>query len=164
MFKKLLHFIILSRRKEVPFIIFFSFLVTFILSRLIVYGIQQDIFPKFLEIFFSYIYIKEFHIHHLNFGILILALTGFISIIRPLQKQLYKMAAIYGIGLGLTFDEFALWFTLNDNYWNRLSIDAIIVISGIFLNIIYFKNFWRKLGGHFKKTLRRVIKLTIKSS
>ncbi len=146
MIKWLLRTIILNKRKEIPFIIFFSFLITFVCSRLVVRGIELNIFPKILDIFFDYVYIKEIHVHHLNFGIIILTIAGFISLIRQSNKHLYKLACLYGIGLGLTFDEFYIWFSLNDNYWNRLSYDAIIIISAIFLNIIYFKTFWKKLG------------------
>lgn len=146
MFKWFIHKIFLNKRKEIPFIIFFFFLITFIISRLIVRGIELNVFPKIMNIFFDYVYIKGFHVHHLNFGIIIMAVAGFLSFLLPSTKHLYKLASLYGIGLGLTFDEFYIWFSLNDQYWNRLSYDAIIIISLIFLNIIYFKNFWKKLG------------------
>lgn len=151
MIKWLLRTLILNKRKEIPFIVFFSFLITFICSRLVVRGIELNIFPKIFDIFFGYVYIKGFHVHHLNFGIILLVISGFISIIQPIKKHLYLLAILYGVGLGLTFDEFAIWFTLNDNYWNRMSYDAVIIISAIFLNIIYFKNFWKKLGRGFIK-------------
>lgn len=151
MLSKLLNILILKRRKEIPFIIFFSFLMTFIAARLIVLGIQNRIFPKFLDIFFNYIYIKGIHVHHLNFGIIILAITGFFSLIRHNPKHLYWLSVSYGIGLGLTFDEFAIWFTLNDDYWVRTSYDAIIIVSGILLSVVYFPNFWKKIGKMIKK-------------
>lgn len=151
MLSKLINTLILKRRKEIPFIIFFSFLITFILARLIVLGIQNQIFPKFLDIFFDYIYIKEIHVHHLNFGIIILAITGFLSITKQNLKHIYLLSISYGIGLGLTFDEFAIWFTLNDEYWTRTNYDAIIIVSGILLNVVYFPNFWKKIGKMIKK-------------
>ena len=42
------------------------------------------------------------------------------------------MAIAFGIGMGLTLDEFALWLNLEDVYWSqkgRQSIDAVIVTS-----------------------------------
>jgi len=36
---------------------------------------------------------------------------------------------IYGIGLGLTFDEFGMWLHLNGDYWQRASFDAVIVLA-----------------------------------
>jgi hypothetical protein len=38
-------------------------------------------------------------------------------------------AVIYGIGLGLTFDEFGMWLHLNGDYWQRASFDAVIVLA-----------------------------------
>src|SRR6266550_3583682 len=38
-------------------------------------------------------------------------------------------AVIYGIGLGLTFDEFGMWLHLNGDYWQRASFDAIVVLA-----------------------------------
>jgi hypothetical protein len=46
---------------------------------------------------------------------------------------------LFGIGAGLTLDEFALWLYLEDVYWTdqgRLSVDAVVVASlfaGLFL-------------------------------
>ena len=40
------------------------------------------------------------------------------------------VAIAFGIGMGLTLDEFALWLNLEDVYWSekgRQSIDAVIV-------------------------------------
>ena len=49
------------------------------------------------------------------------------------------VAVFFGIGTGLTLDEFALWLNLKDVYWEkqgRRSIDAVIIaaaISGVLL-------------------------------
>src|SRR6266705_3385839 len=40
-------------------------------------------------------------------------------------------AVIYGIGLGLTFDEFGMWLHLNGDYWQRASFDAVIVLAAV---------------------------------
>lgn len=48
-------------------------------------------------------------------------------------------ALLFGIGAGLTIDEFALWLYLEDVYWShqgRNSIDAIIVVT-VILIIVY---------------------------
>jgi hypothetical protein len=39
----------------------------------------------------------------------------------------------FGIGMGLTMDEFALWLNLQDVYWapkGRESIDALVALIG----------------------------------
>ena len=71
------------------------------------------------------------HIHHLVWGILLLMLAGWVGIVvapEPPGREI--VAAVFGIGTGLTLDEFALWLELKDVYWSadgRKSIDAVIV-------------------------------------
>ena len=71
------------------------------------------------------------HIHHLVWGILLLMIAGWIGIVvapEPPGREI--VAAAFGIGTGLTLDEFALWLELKDVYWSadgRKSIDAVIV-------------------------------------
>ncbi len=71
------------------------------------------------------------HIHHLVWGILLLMIAGWVGIVlapEPPGREI--VAAVFGIGTGLTLDEFALWLELKDVYWSaegRKSIDAVIV-------------------------------------
>lgn len=143
-----------SRLEEIPFIVFTSFLTTFAVARSYVYLTQKDLLahPLFIEA----VYFKGIHVHHLNFGIIILAITGFIAL-YDLRPHIHRMTAIlYGIGLALTFDEFALWFLLEDEYWARVTYDVILSITLIFLNIMYFPSFWRRQGRFIKRFLRTV--------
>jgi len=80
------------------------------------------------------------HIHHQVFGILIIIGTGIILVSQtPSGVALDAAAAVFGIGVGLTVDEFALWLNLKDVYWarqGRQSVDAIfcvLVITGALL-------------------------------
>jgi hypothetical protein len=77
------------------------------------------------------------HIHHQVFGILIIIGTGIVLVSQmPKGAALDAAAAVFGIGVGLTVDEFALWLHLDDVYWTsegRKSVDAIfcvLVITG----------------------------------
>ena len=127
--------------KEIPFLILISFLATFALSRLVAY-----LFPN---LFLS---INNTHIHHYAYGIILLALTNFILLTQPRSRPTrLKMSLIYGISLGLAFDEFIMWIQLENNYWDRGIPDAIIVITLILLNIVYFEDFWKKWGHRLKK-------------
>jgi hypothetical protein len=80
------------------------------------------------------------HIHHLVWGICLLLIFGYIGVtIAPGSPWHEIVAVVFGIGTGLTLDEFALWLNLSDVYWSekgRRSIDAVIVaacLSGIVL-------------------------------
>jgi lysyl-tRNA synthetase, class II len=71
------------------------------------------------------------HIHHLVWGILLLMLSGFLGFaLAPDDPWLDILAVLFGIGMGLTLDEFALWLRLQDVYWSdegRQSVDAVVV-------------------------------------
>jgi hypothetical protein len=71
------------------------------------------------------------HIHHLVWGILTIMLTGFLAFsFQPDSPWLEILAVGFGIGCGLTLDEFALWLHLEDVYWSeegRSSVDAVFL-------------------------------------
>jgi hypothetical protein len=71
------------------------------------------------------------HIHHLVWGILTIMLTGFLAFsFQPDSPWIEILAVAFGIGCGLTLDEFALWLHLEDVYWSeegRSSVDAVII-------------------------------------
>ena len=73
------------------------------------------------------------HIHHLVFGIVLLLLAGFLAFaLQPDGAPLTILAIAFGIGAGLTLDEFALWLYLDDVYWSeegRKSVDAVIIAT-----------------------------------
>lgn len=70
------------------------------------------------------------HIHHLVFGIVFMMVAGFVAFaVEPSSPWFEVGAALFGVGLGLTLDEFALWLHLEDVYWSeegRSSVDAVI--------------------------------------
>jgi hypothetical protein len=73
------------------------------------------------------------HIHHMVWGISLLLASGFTAFVSDLDAPWWQITAIaFGIGAGLTLDEFALWLRLRDVYWSqegRESIDAVIVCA-----------------------------------
>ena len=72
------------------------------------------------------------HVHHLNYGIFLLAGVGAYLLFDPRPAAPAAGAAVtYGIGLGLTFDEFGLWLHLGGDYWQRASYDAVIVLATV---------------------------------
>src|SRR2546425_3847112 len=66
------------------------------------------------------------HLHHLNYGIVLLAGVGALLLFnRPTGRWLSVTSVLYGVGLALTFDEFGMWLHLNADYWQRASFDAV---------------------------------------
>jgi hypothetical protein len=75
------------------------------------------------------------HVHHMVFGIVLLLLCGFLNFaLDPKSPWVEVLAAGFGIGTGLTLDEFALWLHLEDVYWadeGRQSIEATAIAVAI---------------------------------
>ena len=51
--------------------------------------------------------------------------TGFIALATRAEKWHLRVAIIFGVALGLTLDEFALWLRLADVYWSPEGIESI---------------------------------------
>ena len=73
------------------------------------------------------------HLHHLVFGIVTMMVSGVLLSIALGNTPLTEIASLgFGVGLGLTIDEFALWVHLDDVYWaeeGRSSIDATVIAA-----------------------------------
>jgi hypothetical protein len=86
------------------------------------------------------------HIHHLVWGILLLLVTGYLGLaVDPPSPWLELVAVAFGIGMGLTLDEFALWLNLEDVYWQakgRESIDAVVVTAALLTIALVGLQFW----------------------
>jgi hypothetical protein len=73
------------------------------------------------------------HLHHLVWGIVLLLLAGFLGFAtHPTSPWDEVLAGLFGVGAGLTLDEFALWIYLRDVYWaeeGRASFDAVVIAT-----------------------------------
>jgi hypothetical protein len=86
------------------------------------------------------------HIHHMVWGIIALLVFGYTGIVVSPESPWQEIAAVgFGIGAGLTLDEFALWLNLKDVYWEkegRKSIDAVIVAGALSLIVLIGFRAW----------------------
>jgi hypothetical protein len=71
------------------------------------------------------------HLHHLVWGICLTLASGALGFALFDSSPWFEVcAAGFGIGAGLTIDEFALWIYLDDVYWareGRRSVDAALI-------------------------------------
>ena len=51
-----------------------------------------------------------------------------------------RAAFVYGIAMGLTFDEFGMWLHLGGSYWQRASLDATVVVAAVLALIAYARS------------------------
>ncbi|WP_133478078.1 hypothetical protein [Cognatilysobacter segetis] len=114
-------------RRRLPRIVLASFVVAFASARLLVLLIMQRAIPDL------YLHLGGTHVHHLNYGIFLLSFVGAVLLFAPpvAGRRLDLLAALYGVGLALTFDEFGMWLHLGGSYWQRASFDAITVVGAL---------------------------------
>jgi hypothetical protein len=144
--------------KSIPFIISSSYLLTFLFIRLAVIiagsaGSAVSTAAKTGDIQFyigTNIILFGYHIHHLYIGIILIALAGWFSITRTSFIDRKDNALIYGIGLGLFMDEIGLLLSWGD-YWHSTTYLLSLFLGGIFINIIFFPDFWNGLRPHLEE-------------
>lgn len=122
-------------RHERMFLASVAFFVTFAVVRVITHLIHAGRGP------FHDVVTKGGHIHHLVWGILLLLGTGYLWLIQVGTGEgsgaawaSRVTALLFGAASALTLDEFALWLTFRDVYWERegrLSIDAIVLFGSL---------------------------------
>lgn len=128
--------------KETHFLILLAFICSFGFIRTSAHMIRSQVswWPGNVETK------SGTHVHHLVWGILLLLSMGYVGISTDLGSPWFEFVAIaFGIGMGLTMDEFALWLNLQDVYWSdkgRQSIDAVVVTTGLLVIALLGLEFW----------------------
>jgi hypothetical protein len=128
--------------KEVHFLILIAFVCSFGFIRGSAHMIRAQVswWPGNVETK------RGTHVHHLVWGILLLLATGYVGLATGIGSPWFEFVAIgFGIGMGLTLDEFALWLNLEDVYWQekgRQSIDAVVVTAALLVIALLGLQFW----------------------
>jgi len=153
--RKLYQFHFKSESRERLFLASLGFLFTFAAVRAITLSIRAGVGP------FHNLSAGSTHIHHLVWGILILLAVGYIWLteIGVGSSLLASLTAIaFGVGAALTLDEFALWLSLQDVYWEkqgRQSIDAVVIFASLLSVGIWGGPFLRAASSEILKLRRK---------
>ncbi len=111
---------------------FFAILATFLITRTVTRLIRSG---SGAGAGLGNVRLGGVHVHHQVFGILITIGTGIVLVSEtPHGAALDVAAAIFGVGVSLTLDVFALWLHLQDVYWTtegRKSVDAIFCVLAV---------------------------------
>ena len=119
-----------------------AFLITFLIVRSITHLIKAGKGP------FRNLSVGGTHLHHLVPGIFLLLISGLLGIAwNPTLPAgvAWIIPVMFGIGAALTLDEFALWLTLKDVYWEkqgRRSVDAVIIAATLLALVALGGGFW----------------------
>jgi hypothetical protein len=123
------HFLDVSGQRE-GFVVLGAFLLSFLFIRTSARLMRS---PKVTWWPGSVKTASGLHLHHLVWGIVLLMVSGFVRFAIPADSPWAEIvAAGFGVGMGLTLDEFALWVHLRDVYWaeeGRASFDAVIIAA-----------------------------------
>lgn len=134
----------------------FAFVVTFILARVTVFLIMCREMPN------MYFFMQGTHVHHLNYGIFLLSLVAGYSVFRrPIGRAANLTALAYGFAMGLTFDEFGMWLHLGGSYWQRASVDIVIVIAAVLGFVGFVRSIERFEKHHFRVFLIMALALAL---
>src|ERR1039458_101258 len=89
----------------------FGFILTFIFARAFVFLIMAREDPNL------YFFLQGTHVHHLNYCLFLLGGGGGYGGFSPPTGRAAELnALVYGVGMGLTFDEFGMWLHLGGSY------------------------------------------------
>jgi hypothetical protein len=117
-----------------------TFLIVVFLARAISYlVIEQQALPHAL-----FVTIEGYRLHHFVYGNFIILVIGFLKIVLGLKIPPRFAALVYGVGLGLVIDEFALWSGAirylgpgSLQVFNAVNVSAVMVVTVILLAIMY---------------------------
>jgi hypothetical protein len=134
---------VVGEHREGVFLVLAGFILSFAFIRMSTRIMRS---PRFAWWPGSVVSDSGVHVHHLVFGICLMLLAGTIGYASYGDSPWFEIsAAAFGIGAGLTIDEFALWVYLDDVYWSeegRKSVDAtVIAAAGMLLLLFGFEPF-----------------------
>jgi hypothetical protein len=119
-----------DRGQRAGFVLLGAFLVTFLFIRTSARLIRSPKVPWWPG---SVVTKGGLHLHHLVWGVVLILVSGFLNfVLKPGSPSREIFAAAFGVGAGLTLDEFALLIRLEDVYWaqaGRASLDAVVVAT-----------------------------------
>lgn len=123
------------KRTRTPIIVLASFIVSFVGTRA-----YTLLYPG------SQFSLGGFHIHHINYGILSLAVSGGLSVYFMGPRIAEVSSLFLGVGLALVVDEFWLLVTENfgfQNYWG-LDLHVATFVATVLAALLALLLFWRE--------------------
>lgn len=137
--------LIAQPRRDPAFWILLGFVVAIAVSRAVVWFILEFKLEKVLFNLSESVDGNPTHMHHFNYGFAILIVAGLAALFPQSRRFLRPLSFLFGIGVGLVFDEFALIWNLNPDYYHSLNYQAQAVLGALLVQIVYFRKFYANL-------------------
>jgi hypothetical protein len=122
-------------------------------SRLTVYLILKYHLEKHLFALVAGSDPNPVHIHHFNYGLILIGLAGLASLLPHGRRPLRALGLLFGVGCALVFDEFALFWNLDPDYRQGLSLISAAVAAAVLVQIAFFRRFWLAIVGRVAEWL-----------
>jgi CRP-like cAMP-binding protein len=139
---------------EPPFWILVGFIVSLGLARLVVYMILKYHLEKQLFALVPGNDPNPMHVHHFNYGLILIGAAGLAALFPFGRRGLRLLAFLFGAGAGLVFDEFALFWNLNPEYAQGMSLIAAAIAAAVLFQLVWFRAFWTALGRRMFRLVR----------
>jgi CRP-like cAMP-binding protein len=146
--------LVINRGNEPTFWMLLGFLTGLAGARLVVHLILKYHLEKQLFALVSGTDPNPVHIHHFNYGLLIVGLVGLVALSPLSRNALRTLAFLFGVGCGLILDEFALFWNLNPDYTQGLSLITAAIAGIILVQLAYFRRFWLALLSRVAQGIR----------
>jgi hypothetical protein len=121
---------ILANNRQGVFLVLVGFILSFAFIRMSTRLMRSPKVPWWPG---SVVSDSGVHLHHLVFGIVTMMIAGTLGFAAHGESPWAEICGfLFGVGAGLTIDEFALWVYLDDVYWaeeGRSSIDATVIAA-----------------------------------
>jgi len=134
--------LVVQQGAEPPFWMLVGFLVSLGGARLVVHLILKFKLEKQLFALVPGTDPNPMHIHHFNYGLFLIGAAGLAALFPFGRRALRGLSLVFGLGLGLVFDEFALFWNLNPEYAQEMSLIAAAIAAAALVQLIYFRRFW----------------------
>jgi CRP-like cAMP-binding protein len=136
---------VVARGAEPSFWMLIGFLASFAVARLVVAAILHFGLEHRLFMLVPGRDPNPMHVHHFNYGLILVGVSGLAALFPLGRRALRPLAFVFGAGCGLVFDEFALFWNLNPEYAQRMSLVAVALVVLALVQGAYFRDLWRGL-------------------
>jgi CRP-like cAMP-binding protein len=141
--RRLFRRLVTEKGAEPPFWMLLGFIVSLGLARLTVFFILHfHLEQQLFALVRSPNDPNPMHVHHFNYGLVLIGLSGLAALFPVGRRALRVMSLAFGVGCGLVFDEFALFWNLNPEYAQTASLVAAAGAAAVLVQLTYFRRFW----------------------